>query len=122
MAKKKKDKKDNVTVWISPETKLKANRRARYRASAAMWTLEVAVFLYAILTLVIILATYTKVGLEIVASVAVVGLAIVWVIGWRRERILYQLYYEEELSKLEEESRKGLIEEEVEKALHVRRR
>lgn len=119
MAKKKKD---NVTAWISPETKLKANRRARYRASAAMWTLEVAVFLYAILTLVIILATYTKVGLEIVASVAIVGLAVVWVIGWRRERILYQLYYEEELSKLEEESRKGLIEEEVEKALHVRRR
>jgi len=115
-------KKDNVTIRTSPETKLKANRRARYRASAAMWTLEVAIFLYAILTLIIILATYTKVGLEIVAAVAIVGLVIVWVIGWRREKALYQLYYDEELSRLEEESKKALIEEEVEKALRGRRR
>jgi len=87
-----------------------------------MWTLEVAVFLYAVLTLIIILATYTKVGLEIVSAVAVVGLALVWVIGWRRERALYQLYYDEELSRLEEESKKALIEEEVERALHQKRR
>lgn len=87
-----------------------------------MWTLEVAIFLYAILTLIIILAIYTKVRLEIVASVAVIGLIIVWVIGRRREKALYQLYYDEELSRLEEESKKVLIEEEVEKALRERRR
>jgi predicted transcriptional regulator len=114
--------KDNVTIRTSPETKQKANRIARYRASAAMWTLEVAIFLYSILTLIIILATYTKVRLEIVAAVAIVGLAIVWMAGWRRERALYQLYYDEEVSRLEEESKKTLIEEEVEKALRRRRR
>jgi len=115
-------KKENATLRTSPDTKQMAIRRARYRASAAMWTLEVAIFLYSILTLIIILATYTKVGLEIVAAVAVVGLVIVWIAGWRRERALYELYYDEELARLEEESKKTLVEEEVEKALRGRRR
>ena len=120
-----------VTTPVSPEMEQTAARRARDRAKAARWDLNVAVFLFAILILVIILATYTKMGIEVVASVALFGLVMVWLVGWRRGRQLYQGFYDEELSKLEQASKKAIketiektveetIEEKVQKALRER--
>ena len=48
--------------------------------------------------LIIILGTYTKVGIEVVAPVAIFGLAMAWLVGWRRGRQVYQRFYDEELS------------------------
>ncbi len=83
--------------------------------------------MFAVLILVIILATYTKMGIEVVAPVALFGLAMVWLVGWRRGRELYQRFYDEELSKLEQELKKVVkgtieetIEEQVQKALRER--
>ena len=63
----------------------------------------------------------------IVAPVAVFGLAMVWLVGWRRGRQLYQRFYDEELLKLEMELKKTVkgvveetIEEKVQKALRER--
>jgi len=120
-----------VTTPVSPEMEQTAARRARDRAKAARWDLNVAVFLFAILILVIILATYTKMGIEVVASVALFGLVMVWLVGWRRGRQLYQGFYDEELSKLEQAPKKAVeeaiektveetIEEKVQKALRER--
>jgi ABC-type multidrug transport system fused ATPase/permease subunit len=114
---------------ISPQTERMAAERARDRATNARWSLEIAVFLFAILIMVIILATYTQAGLEIVAPIAIIGLAMVWVIGWRRGKQLYQRFYDEEITKLEEDFKKTLvvketveetIEEKVQKALRQR--
>ena len=120
-----------VTVGISPEVERTAARRARDRAKNARWDLNVAIFLFAVLILVIILATYTKVGLEVVAPVAIFGLAMAWMVGWRRGGQLYQRFYDEELSKLEREQKLKIkktvkeaveetIEEKVQKALRER--
>ena len=120
-----------VTKQDTPETEQLAARRARDRAGAARWDLNIAVFLFAILVLVIILATYTKMGIEVVAPIAIFGLAMVWLVGWRRGRQLYQRFYGEELSKLEKELKKAVtetvektveetIEERVQKALRER--
>ena len=120
-----------VTKQDTPETEQLAARRARDRAGAARWDLNIAVFLFAILVLVIILATYTKMGIEVVAPIAIFGLAMVWLVGWRRGRQLYQRFYGEELSKLEQELKKAVtetvektveetIEERVQKALRER--
>ena len=83
---------------LSPELEQRVAQRARGRANAARWNLNVLIFLFAIVIMVIILATYTKVGIEIVTPVAVFGLAMAWLVGWRQGRQLYQRFYDEELS------------------------
>jgi len=98
---------------VSPDMERVAAQRASERARAVRWDLNAAIFLFAILILVIILATYTKMGVEIVAPVAVFGLAMVWLVGWRRGRQQYERFYEEELG---QELRKvviGTVEESI---------
>jgi Flp pilus assembly protein TadB len=115
---------------ISPEMERTAAQRARDRARAARWDLDVAIFLFGILAILIILL-FQGIGISIVAPVAVFGLAMVWLVGWRRARQLYPRFYEEELSKLRQELEKGVegvvektveetIEEKVQKALRER--
>ncbi|GAI37613.1 unnamed protein product, partial [marine sediment metagenome] len=36
-------------------------------------------------------------------TVSIFGLAMVWLVGWRRGKELYGRFYDEELSKLEQE-------------------
>jgi len=119
-----------VNKQVSPEIEQAATQKARDRAQAARWDLDIAVFLFAVLIIVIILL-FQRIGLEIVAPVALFGLAMVWLVGWRRGRQLYQRFYDEELFKLEQELRKSVtgavketieetIEEQVQKALRER--
>jgi len=119
-----------VAQQDSPEVERMAARRARDRADAARWDLDIAVFSFAILIIIIILL-FQGIGLEIVAPIAIFGLAMVWLVGWRRGRQLYQRFYDEELSKLEKELEKAVtetvektveetIEERVQKALRER--
>ncbi|MDD5038426.1 MAG: hypothetical protein PHN78_03820 [Dehalococcoidales bacterium] len=101
---------------LSPEMERIAAQRARDRAQSARWNLDVAVFLFAILILVIILG-FQGFGIEYVAPIAVFGLTMVWLMGWNRGRQLYPRLYEEELAKLEQELKKtikGMVEETVE--------
>jgi hypothetical protein len=78
----------------------------------------VAVFLFVVLIMVIILL-FQNVGIEIVAPIAIFGLVMVWLLGWRRGRQLYAGFYEEELAKLmrelsameEREKKKKKVEE-----------
>jgi len=119
-----------ATVEIRQEIERAASERARDKASNARWDLNVVIFLFAILILVIILVTYTKIGIEAVAPIAIFGLAMVWLVGWRRGRQLYRRFYDEELSKLEREYKKAAqtveasleetVEEKVQKALRDR--
>ncbi|MFC2016442.1 hypothetical protein ACFLUF_01885 [Chloroflexota bacterium] len=105
-----------VIGQTSPEMEQAAVQRARDRAKAAMWDLDIAVFLFAVLIIVIILL-FQEIGIEIVGPVAIFGLAMVWVCGWRRGRQLYERFYNEELARLAYESRrtvKGMIDETVE--------
>ena len=119
--------KNEAPEQVGEEIKRLAARRAGVRARDARWDLDIAVFLFAVLILVIILGTYTEMGIEIVAPVALFGLVMVWYVGWRRGRQLYQSFYEEELAHLEQEQEKKkkppgetveeTIEEKVQKAL-----
>jgi len=92
-----------------------AAQNAKIRARVARWDLDIAVFLFAVLIIVMILL-FQKIGIEIVGPVAIFGLAMVWLVGWRRGKQLYQRFYEEELAKLEPESKrsvKEIVEEKV---------
>ncbi len=116
-----------VTEQVSPEIVQTATQRAKDRANAARWNLEIAIFLFAVLIIIIILL-FQDIGIEIVAPVAVFGLAMVWLVGWRQGRQLYQRFYDEELAKLERELQKTAegttieetVEEKVQKALRER--
>ncbi len=119
-----------VDKRVSPETERTASQKARDRAQAARWDLNIAIFLFAVLILVIILL-FQDIGIEIVAPTAVFGLAMVWLTGWRQGKQLYQRFYDEELFNLEQELKKAVkgavgetieetIEEQVQKALRER--
>ena len=116
------------TAVRSEEVERLAAKRARERARIARWDLDVAVFLFVVLIIVIILL-FQGIVIEIVAPVAILGLVLVWLVGWRRGRQLYESFYEEELAKLEQaENKKAAgtmeetIEEKVQKALRERMR
>jgi Flp pilus assembly protein TadB len=99
-----------------------AVQRARERARTARWDLNIAIFLFAILIIVIILL-FQGFSLEVVAPVAVFGLAMVWLVGWRQGRQLYERFLAEELAKLEYERTKKVeevVEEAVQKAIRAR--
>ena len=117
--------KAEVVKQISPEMERKASQRAKDRAMVARWNLDVAIFLFAILIIIIILL-FQGIGVEVVAPIAIFGLAMIWLVGWRNGRQLYDRFYEEEL---EQELRKTLkgtveqtIEQQVQKALRERLR
>ena len=81
-----------------------AIERAREKARTGRWSLTSAIMAYAILAGVVLLRL-EGVATEIVAVIAVLGLAIVWLMGWRREKQLYKRLYEQELRQLQESSR-----------------
>ncbi len=125
-------KKAEVSEQKENEIKQLATTRAKVRASNARWDLNVAIFLFAVLIIVIILL-FQGIGIEIVAPVAIFGLVMVWLVGWRRGRELYKTFYDEERAKLEQESEKKekkekkikeaveeTIEEKIQKALRER--
>ena len=92
-----------------------AFQRAKDRARTARWDLNIAIFLFAVLIIVIILL-FQGVVLEIVAPVAVFGLGMVWLCGWRQGRQLFERFCEEELASLEYE-RTREVEETIEDAV-----
>ena len=81
-----------VPKWIHPKTKWKAIQRAKYRASALRWNLEVAIFLFGILAIIVILGNQ-GVGIWILAPIAVFSLTMVWTVGWKqaKKRIKFML-------------------------------
>ena len=87
---------------IREEIKREATRRAKEKARIARWDLDVAVFLFVVLIIVIILL-FQDVGIAIVSPVAIFGLVMVWVVGWKRGQQLYRSFYDEELFRLEKE-------------------
>ncbi len=86
-----------VATEIGPELERAAIQRAKDRAASGRWDLNVAIFLFAVLIIVIILL-FQDVAIEIVAPVAIFGLAMVWVVGWRRGKQLYRHFLEEEIA------------------------
>ena len=97
---------------LSEERRQLAIRGARERARTAKWDLNTAVFLFAVLIIILILL-FQEIDILIVSPIAVFGLAMVWVVGWRRGKQLYKLFYEEDLLKLQDNE-----EREREKELH----
>ena len=118
-------KRAEVSGQTNEETMQLAARRAGKRAKDARWDLNIAVFLFAVLIIVIILL-FQGISIEIVAPVALFGLIMVWLVGWRQGRQLYQSFYQEELAKLERDLAREpkqieeTIEEKVQKALRDR--
>ncbi len=97
-----------VTKQVSPEMERLAEQRARERAKAARWDIDVAAFFFSILILVTILM-FQGTGIEFVGPVAVCGLVMGWLVGWSKGKQKYKRYYDEELSKLEQESEEGTV-------------
>jgi predicted membrane chloride channel (bestrophin family) len=111
-----------VDTQVSPEMERTAAQRARDRAGAARWDLDIAVFLFGVLIIVVILL-FQDIGIEIVAPIALFGLVMVWLVGWRRGKQLYQRFYAEELLKLERELKravKGVVEKTIEETIEER--
>ena len=63
-----------------------AIQRARDKANVARWSLNIVILLFAILITIIILISQ-GIGIDVVATLAIFGLATVWLVGWRRSRV-----------------------------------
>ncbi len=112
-------KEKTTTKKIATEIEQAAAQRAKIKARAARWDLDVAVFLFLVLIIVIILL-FQDISVEIVAPMAIFGLSMVWLVGWRRGKTLYQRFYEEEVVRLEQEEKtvtEETIEEKVEESI-----
>jgi len=77
-----------------------ASERARERIRSARWDQFALVFAYATLVAVLVLST-RGVKLEVVAIVAIFGLALLWFTGWIRGRRQFSRFYEDELNQLQ---------------------
>jgi len=93
------------TKQPSQGIELLATQMARSKTNVAKWGLNIAVFLFALLIIITILISL-GIGTNIVAPVAIIGLAAVWLIAWRQGRQLYQRFYTEELSSLQQKPSK----------------
>ena len=87
---------------LNSETRFEAIEIARDKTSVAKWGLNSVIFLFALLIIIIILVSQ-DLGVYFAAIVAIVGLATVWVTGWRRGKKLFQHFYYEEISNQKEE-------------------
>ncbi len=115
---------DKPSAFKNKERERLAIQRAKDRARTARWDLNIAIFLFVVLIIVIILL-FQGFALEIVAPVAIIGLGMVWLTGWRQGRQLFERFCEEELAKLEYERTlkvEETIEEAVRKAIRERLR
>lgn len=101
-----------VTEQVALEMLRTAEQRARDRARVARWDLDIALFAFAVLITVLILL-FVGIAIDIVAIAAAAGLALVWIAGWGRGEKLYGRFYDEELTKLRQES-KTTVKETVE--------
>lgn len=119
-----------ATQKFDLQTQRRVVQRAKDRAKAARWDLDVAIFLFAVLIIIVVLL-FQGIGIEIVAPVAIFGLAVVWLVGWRRGKKMYEHFYNEETSKAKQELGKMVkgplkqtieetIEAKVQKALRER--
>ncbi len=77
--------------------------RAKEKVRVARWDMSVAVYAFATLVAVVILM-FEEVAVEIVAAIAVAGLALFWFMGWRRGKQLFRHFYDEEVLFLQEVS------------------
>ena len=91
---------------FSPVILRLASQRAKDKTNIAKWGLNVVILLFAILITIIVL-TSQGIGINVVAPVAIFGFAVVWLMGWRRGRQLYQRCYSEELSSLQQKPDKN---------------
>ena len=119
-----------ATEKVAEEINQLAASRAKVRARNARWDLNVAIFLFAVLIIVIILL-FQGIGIQVVGPIALFGLVMVWLVGWRRGRELYQTFYKEEEAKLEQKPKEKekvaeekkieeTIDEKIQKALRER--
>ncbi|MFC1931211.1 response regulator transcription factor [Chloroflexota bacterium] len=78
-----------------------ADQEARNKANVAQWSLNIAIFLFGLLIIIIILVSM-EFDPAIVAILAILGLITVWLVGWRRGKQLYQRFYTAELLNLKQ--------------------
>jgi Ca2+/Na+ antiporter len=91
-----------TTSWIHPETRRKAVQRAWYRAKAARWDLNIAIFLFGLIAVVCILG-FGQVSIWLNAVIAFSGLFTAWLWGRRKAKKVYRQYLEEELTRYPDE-------------------
>ncbi|MFC1953885.1 hypothetical protein ACFLWR_07170, partial [Chloroflexota bacterium] len=87
-----------------PEIEKIARKQANYKAKTRAWTTDLVAFLFTILLIIIILR-FEGIRIEISALVAIFGLSMGWIAGWRQANKLLPVCYDEEF---QEQVRKAL--------------
>lgn len=99
----------NGTNHYDERTKLLAMQVARNRTNVAQWGLNIAIFLFGLLIITAVLV-YLGINPIIVAMIAILGLIVVWYVGRKRGKQLYQRFLTEEMVSLQQEPSKKTME------------
>lgn len=91
----------NGTIQYDKRIELLAMQAARNKTNVAQWGLNIAVFLFGLLIITIILVSL-EVDTIIVALVAISGLIVVWFVGRKRGKQLYQRFFTDEMTSMQQ--------------------
>ena len=80
-----------------------ASQVARNKADVARWGVNLVIFLFALMIVIIIL-NGQGVSIDYIALTAISGLSLAWVVSWRKGKRLFRNYYAQELLDLQERS------------------
>jgi len=95
------------TEQISPIMEQLATQVARNRADVARWGLNLVIFLFTVMIIIIVM-NGQDISIDIIAPTAITGLSIAWIAGWQKGRRLFQDFYAEELLDLQGKSTSGV--------------
>jgi curved DNA-binding protein CbpA len=87
-----------TTKWLNGQTRQRAARRAQRRAGAQRWTRSSVIFAFAVFAVMLVLALF-GVSDWVKIPVAISGITVLWIIGWRKEKELFPGFLDEELAK-----------------------
>jgi DNA-binding CsgD family transcriptional regulator len=85
----------------SRDKETEAARIVKEQFSDGMWNMQIVIFSYAV-TIAAVIMAFKGVRVEIIASIAVIGLSIVWIWGRLRYKRLYKRLYQNEIRHLKE--------------------
>jgi len=110
----------SITKMIKEGMENHATKIAREKSVRAKWDLDVAVFLFAILIIVIIL-NMQGVGIEFIALASILGLSLGWLMGWYKGKKAFKEVFNEEMAKLDVDLEK-MVQEEIDYRIrsHIR--
>lgn len=90
----------DITEIVQTATKPLTVHKVKERTKSARWNVNTVIIAFTVLAVVIFMQ-FQGIAIEIVGSVAIFGLSMIWLISWIQAKKTYKVFYEQELQQLQ---------------------